>query len=177
MKKLEKARQPDPSQINENVKAFEKLWDGWTPVRQEVWMNDIYQVNVERDMPCPGITDDNGDPALITWLSIKRLDKRAVMDWRHMQWIKNQLVGEECEGVELFPAESRLVDGANQFHMWVFQDPTMRYPFGWNYRLVTESGQLGETQRKFPESRKPADLEKNEETVRNLIKEAKAKAE
>jgi hypothetical protein len=37
-----------------------------------------------------------------------------VHDWRDLQRIKNQLVGPECEAVELYPAESRKVDTANQ---------------------------------------------------------------
>lgn len=55
-------------------------------------------------------------------LSIKRQDREPVTDWRHKQEIKNMLVGPEFEAVELFPAESRVVDTANQYHLWVFGD-------------------------------------------------------
>lgn len=55
-------------------------------------------------------------------LSIKRLDREPITDWRHKQEIKNMIVGPEFEGVELFPAESRCVDTANQYHLWVFGD-------------------------------------------------------
>jgi hypothetical protein len=130
---------------------------------EEVWANDLYQVNVRRGIPFPG--DPN---LLLTHLSIKRNDRRALTDWRHFQWIKNDIVGEECEGIELFPAESRLVDGANQFHLWVFEDPEIRWPLGWNCRTVTEKTFMGETQRKFPESRKPGDLEENEERLKQI---------
>lgn len=37
-----------------------------------------------------------------------------------MQAIKNQLAGAECEGFELFPAESRLLDPSNYYTMWCF---------------------------------------------------------
>jgi len=50
-------------------------------------------------------------------LSIKRLDKHPVRDWRHFQRIKNELIGEENEAVELYPAQSRLVDTTNQYHL------------------------------------------------------------
>lgn len=125
---------------------------------EEVWINDIYQVAVRRGLKVGEYT--------ICHLSIKRHDRQAVMDWRHMQWIKNQLVGEECEGCELFPKESRLVDGANQFHMWVFEDPGNGFPFGFYHRIVTEKSFFGETQRKFPESRKPADLKECEAAMK-----------
>jgi hypothetical protein len=40
--------------------------------------------------------------------------------------------------VELFPAESRLVDTANQYHLWVMADAEYRFPFGYQRRLVFE---------------------------------------
>jgi len=91
----------------------------------EVWLNDVYEVVVRR----------NG---YVAHLSIKRRDRQPVTDWRDKQAIKNQLVGPECEGVELFPAESRLVDTANQYHMWVYEDPKLMIPLGfYDGRAVT----------------------------------------
>lgn len=99
-----------------------------------VYRNDVYQVNFRRHDPPPG---SKGLP--MVHLSIKRIDRRPVRDWRDVQQIKNQLVGAECEGVELYPAESRLVDMANQFHIWVVAEPSFRFPFGFNQgRNVTE---------------------------------------
>lgn len=90
----------------------------------EYWINDIYQVQVRR-----------GDQAV--HLNIRRRDGGPILrDWRHFQWIKNQLVGEECEGVELYPAESRLNDTSNKFHIWCCADPTYRFPFGFEERDV-----------------------------------------
>src|SRR5204863_7367216 len=54
-------------------------------------------------------------------LSIKRHDREPVSDWRDKQEIKNQLCGRECEGCEMYPAESRVVETSNQFHLWVFE--------------------------------------------------------
>lgn len=39
-------------------------------------------------------------------------------DWRDMQRIKNDLVGEEWEAIELFPAESRLLDPSNYYTLY-----------------------------------------------------------
>jgi len=127
---------------------------------EEVYLNDVYQVAVRR-----GLKTKIGS---VTHLSIKRLDKKAQMDWRHLQYIKNELVGEENEGCELFPAESRLVDGANQFHLWVFEDQSIRFPFGFNARLVTDVKIIGETQRKFHPQRIPHDLEENNQAMRDM---------
>ena len=53
----------------------------------------------------------------MTELSIRRNDRKPSMDWRDMQWIKNQLLGPEIEAVQIFPAESRLMDAANQYYL------------------------------------------------------------
>lgn len=68
----------------------------------------------------------------VVHLSIKRKDREPCRDWRHLQEIKNELVGEECEGVELYPAESRVVDTANQTHLWIYSDPDEMIPLGWD---------------------------------------------
>jgi hypothetical protein len=83
------------------------------------WQNDRYLVLVfERE---------NG----VTELSIRRQDRDYPRDWRHFQRIKNEILGPEREACELFPAESRLVDGANQFHLWALPEGE-RFPFGYN---------------------------------------------
>jgi hypothetical protein len=72
----------------------------------DVFMNDQYTV----------IRYARGD-----WhhLSIRRNDRKPCRDWRDFQQIKNELCGLEREGMELYPADSRVVDTANQFHIWV----------------------------------------------------------
>lgn len=80
-------------------------------VVDEVWANDEYEVIVRYMEP-------RGKGGALH-LSIKRFDREPFRDWRHLQAIKNEVCGWEREGVELFPAESRLVDQANQTHLWV----------------------------------------------------------
>ena len=103
-------------------------------INTPIFVNDKYQVS-KKDM------DD------IIHLSIKRLDKGVIRDWRDLQEIKNMLVGPENVGIEIFPAESQLVDSANQYHLWVFKDPTYRLPFGFNQRLVS-SDELSNTKQR-----------------------------
>ena len=98
----------------------------------EFWLNSVYQVQKRT------ITPQEGHGPNLIWLSIKRRDRRPIRDWRHFQRIKNELVGPECEGVELYPADSRLVDTSNQFHLYCVDDPTFRFPFGFQERLVME---------------------------------------
>ena len=56
-----------------------------------------------------------------TYLSVKRIDREPFHDWRAMQRIKNSVLGPEWEGVEIYPAESRLVDTSNQYHLFCWQ--------------------------------------------------------
>lgn len=87
--------------------------------KQEIWINDIYQVNVLRGKDCDQYVHSKLLKGKCDYLTIKRLDKKAVHDWRHFQIIKNELCGDEREAVEIYPGETRLVDTANQYHLWV----------------------------------------------------------
>lgn len=114
---------------------------------QAIYMNDRYQVNVEIVRAPFG--EATGD---VLWLSIKRRDRATVHDWRDLQRIKNMIVGEEHEGFEVYPAESRLVDTANQYHLWVFVDASVRLPVGYQSREVLGAGEaaaFGAGQRGF----------------------------
>ena len=73
---------------------------------------------------------------------IKRKDKKALHDWREFQQIKNELVGKEVEGIEMYPAESRLHDTANQFHIFCLPTGTS-VKFGWDFRAVDYEHQDG----------------------------------
>jgi hypothetical protein len=92
----------------------------------ELWANDLYQVEVERR------------PDEMVRMNIRRRDGYVGRDWRHLQQIKNEIVGPECEAIELYPAESRLVDTSNKYTLWAVPDPTFRFPFGWTARDVRE---------------------------------------
>ncbi len=96
------------------------------------YCNDVYHVVVRRLEKAGPDRDD------MLHLSIKRLDRQPIHDWRDLQRIKSELVGPECEAVELYPAESRLVDSANQFHLWAVVNPRYRFPIGWKERFVSE---------------------------------------
>lgn len=116
-------------------------------LNSKVFMNDRFQVNVSR-MKAP-FGERMGD---VLWLNIKRRNRAPLHNWRELQTIKNLIVGPEHEGFELYPAESRLVDSANSYHLFVFEDPTIRLPVGWRERLVgspEDAAAVGATQRPF----------------------------
>ncbi len=77
----------------------------------------------------------------VVHLKIKAHDKRCVRDWRDMQRIKNEICGTEAEGVELYPAEKRLVDEVNEFHIFVLH-PATGFPFGHEHRATATPEQV-----------------------------------
>jgi hypothetical protein len=81
-----------------------------------VFLNALYMVQVH-------------DFGAYLELSIARRDDSAIHDWRDFQRIKNELVGPEAEAVELYPAESRLLDTRNNFHLWVKKDGPFEFGF------------------------------------------------
>ena len=98
-----------------------------------VWINDLYLVH-------KFLREDGW-----TELSIRRLDREPVTDWRHKQAIKNQLCGDECEGLELYPAESRLYDTANQYYLWVRTESGDRIPVGMDSGRHVSDEEIGGT--------------------------------
>ena len=110
-------------------------------LNDKVFINDVYQVAVREHF-------DENDGIVLTHLSIKRRDRETIHDWRDLQEIKNQLCGAEREAIELYPAESRRVDSANQYHLWVFPDG-FRLPVGFTERYVTEETFMDSKQRPF----------------------------
>lgn len=107
----------------------------WEPMRQvgtftlpeglpggEVWANRWYECSV-RHYGAGFPIDDS--PYLL--LGITHVSQRAVHDWRDFQRIKNDICGEEWEGLELYPSESRLVDPSNRFYLFCVPPGVVRW--------------------------------------------------
>jgi hypothetical protein len=92
----------------------------------EMWQNSRYCVLVFRNEP----PRDDG-PQMIH-LSIRRNDRKRPREerYRDFQRIKNELIGKEYEGCELYPADDRVADCADQYHIYVLADPALQFPFG-----------------------------------------------
>jgi hypothetical protein len=62
-------------------------------------------------------------------ITISRRDGKPIHNWKDIQRIKNKVCGPDVEACELYPAERRLVDQQNTYHLWVLP-PGMSFPFG-----------------------------------------------
>lgn len=93
--------------------------------KRRVWINEKYQV--------AAIKFDDATFGPMMQINIRRRDGNVIFrDWREFQDIKNQLAGPECEAIELYPAESRVVDVNNKYHIWVILNTEVRIPIGWH---------------------------------------------
>ena len=110
--------------------------------KQEIWINEKYQVNILRGENCDQYIHMEDFKGKCDYLSIKTLDKEPIHDWRDLQQIKNELCGKDREALEIYPAESRLVDTANQYHLWVIPKDA-QIPFGFTQREVITKEQEG----------------------------------
>jgi len=100
----------------------------WTMFR-----NNLYFVVIEMTSP-------------LIHACIRRHDRRPCTDWNHLQQIKSELIGPEHEAVELFPAESRLVNTTNEYHLWAHPNSGYRFPFGFSterFVIDRQSDQTG----------------------------------
>lgn len=87
---------------------------------REGYVNTVLSVQLTREPSAWGE---------IVHLWIRRHDESIAVSWSEKQRIKDELVGKERVAVEVFPAESRLVDQANMYHLWVMPDG-FALPFG-----------------------------------------------
>lgn len=103
--------------ISSLIKPSRK-WQVLTPAElqvdgSQVWENYLFEVTVrihKEGWPLGG-----GEWVQI---GISSKDGEPRHDWREFQRIKNQLLGDEWEAVELYPAESRLLDPSNYYMLW-----------------------------------------------------------
>jgi hypothetical protein len=119
-------------------------------LKLEWWGNDTYTVSVDRDCELKYFNDPT---VRLVHLSIHRRDRAPCTDWRDFQRIKNDIVGEEIEAVQLHPAQSRVVDTANEYHLWCLIGAAQCFfPFGFAQGLLNDTIELrGSKQRKLEE--------------------------
>jgi hypothetical protein len=65
----------------------------------------------------------------MTHLHVRVANRGRAPTWIELQRVKNELVGESRVAVEVFPAETQLVDQADAYHVWVLPDD-FELPFG-----------------------------------------------
>jgi hypothetical protein len=101
-------RQPRSERWQSLVRQADKMPDG-----AEIWENARYRVTARRHVDGWPF---GGGPWVQVGISL--LDGSARHDWREFQRIKNDVVGPEWEAIELYPAESRLLDPSNYYLLW-----------------------------------------------------------
>lgn len=149
---------PSEAEIKATARRFRKSEDDVREVYADlvndvVWVNSRYQVNIREVNTRAG---SKWPPML--HLSIKRIDKERIGEehYRDLLRIKNELVGEEHEGVELFPAMSRNVDTANQYHLWVVALSGIAFPFGYmEHHMSADTTDTGAKQAPFDDGDLP----------------------
>jgi len=167
----------------------------WTPFVEATWVshlaregetvyiNSRYQVSV---FPAKDAYSE-GFPRFIH-LCFKHDANVAITDFRDMQRIKNELVHPEAFAFQIFPPESQLVDGANQYHLWVLipdgfpevvpdnPDDWPVLPYGFfDGRLVTDIAPTGGRQRTFESL--PDDIVEGRVRGTTIVADHKARGE
>jgi hypothetical protein len=82
-----------------------------------------------------------------------------------LQRIENDIVGPEVKACELYPAESWMVDTANQYHLWCLP-PGQSFPFGFDRRLVLNGDLPNARQRPFDDPELQREAEATEQRIR-----------
>ena len=117
-----------PKALNDTMHVYH---GDWMPKMDRCWhSNDGFQVCSRL------IGTEIGKVEHVTIIRINRdlaksLDNSGVGDipWRIKQEIKNELFGEDGVAIEVFPAENRLVDMTDTYHLWVLPKK-FKMPFG-----------------------------------------------
>ena len=90
----------------------------------QIWVNPEYHVMQWTGSDANGVVHEPALKGLCDYLCI-----RGPHDWRKMQDIKNQLCGEAREAFEIYPAERRVIDDDDQYHLIVLP-LGYKFPFG-----------------------------------------------
>ena len=122
--------------IKDRIKAFQQLGKnaGHIITRRQAkellnehmsaktWINSTYQVMVWSGKSVDKFLRIPSFHGTFDYLSIKRRDLAVCRNWSDFQTIKNILCkdGDKRYAIEIYPPESRLMNTANQYHIWVF---------------------------------------------------------
>lgn len=138
------------------------------PEPDEVWRNERYHCSVYY-LNEPEFEKYPNDRTGLCELSIHNHKRTPIHDWRDFQRIKNDVMGVEREACELYPSELRLIDSANEYHLFVLPKG-QAFPFGEMYRAVAGPERYAEhnlgkaRQRGFEQGMTHPELEYEEET-------------
>ena len=124
----------DPPNVGTNFKdhsLIEEMNSRWDYKVLRYFQSTEYRVSFYKQPV------DMGGLPFVGHLSYRRKSGDQILGWREKQLIKDCIAGTECEGVEIFPAWTRLLDTCNQYHMTIFP-PDCPLPFGYFDPRCTE---------------------------------------
>jgi hypothetical protein len=110
------------------IKRVPEAWGVWEKRNGALahhWLNKI-EPNYIHDAYCNlvmsvQVSTHATEWGEITHLWIRRHDEKPTI-WRDMQRVKNELVGRDRVGIEVFPPADEVIDEANIYHVWVFPE-------------------------------------------------------
>jgi hypothetical protein len=85
------------------------------PSITEVFVDDAVEYIVAKHV-------DPIEPPFAYRISVRRADGAPIRCWRVLQDVKNEIAGPERTAIELYPAESKVTDVANIYHLWIFEE-------------------------------------------------------
>ena len=97
--------------------------------KRECYENEVYAVYLYRKKNADDMIHEDSFKGKCDYISLRRHDKKPTNNWQDMQTIKNRLLGTNCEAIQIFPAEDRMINTANQYHLIVFPEGYV-IPFG-----------------------------------------------
>lgn len=152
--------------INKHLEQTRRMSRGQTPSRPwknmllqgqgpegiTLWKNDLYEATLR--VYNSGWPISNGSWAQI---GIWTRDGNARHDWRDFQRIKNDLVSEDWEALELYPSEKRLLDPSNYYILYA----APKLPFGkYEGRTILGPENCAAPQRGWAKGDEPPELRK-----------------
>lgn len=106
--------------IREPSPADKGYGDGWCAQLDRCWRKGNKYVAMARNVKTAW--------GIVQHVCIRNRDNTDI-PWAEKQKIKNELFDRSATAIEVFPADDRLVDAANMYHLWILPDGFM-LPFG-----------------------------------------------
>ena len=111
--------------------AFEELgvpYHGWMREMDRSWVSEDNQYSVmSRLLRTPVGKVEH--VVITSAAGCGKCDGSGDIPWAVKMQIKNDLFGEKRPAIEVYPAQDRLVDAADTYHLWVFEKG-FKMPFG-----------------------------------------------
>lgn len=144
--KVGRVLRPTQSELEAQAKALNVPLCAVVSANERICKEDtMYQNNIYNVMVNTSSADVSPDWPEMIHLSIRRVDRARVGKERYRDFmrIRDELVGDQHEAVELYPARVREIDTVNQYHLWVMKDRRNSFPFGWWAGRLCTSGSVG----------------------------------